>query len=281
MHPIVNAEQAAAWNGPEGEHWADQNRQSGDAGDELTSALFAAAAIESTERVLDVGCGTGETTRLAARYARNGRVTGVDLSIPMLDRARELAAGEGATNISFEVGDAQVHPFASASFDVAISRFGLMFFNDPVVAFTNLRRALRPGGRLVFVCPQVPQENDWYTVPIAALQRRLDGAAAAGPVESGMFSLAYPTRLVEVLTAAGFTAVRPSALDALMRFGPDAEVAANFYLGSGPVLALLQQHGDLTREAARETLVEAIGPYQTETGIQIPGRHWLVTANRP
>jgi ubiquinone/menaquinone biosynthesis C-methylase UbiE len=281
VQQIENTEQAAAWNGAEGEHWAEQSGRDGDVNAELTGALFAAAAIAPADRVLDVGCGAGETTRLAARQARNGYAVGIDLSTPMLDRARVDAASAGIGNVSFENGDAQVYPFAAGSFDVAISRFGIMFFADPVAAFANLRRALRARGRLAFVCPQSTEHNDWYAVPLAALERRLGGDPAAEAAESGMFSLADPVHLTEMLTAAGFTRVRTEPIEVPMAFGPDAETAADFYAGSGPVLALLQRHGESARDLVRETLIDALRPYQSAAGVRIPGAHWLVTANRP
>ncbi|MFB7413268.1 class I SAM-dependent methyltransferase [Streptomyces sp. NPDC056121] len=192
MPHIVNVDQSQAWNGYEGEHWA-RNQDRWDAVNAgFDQPLLDAAAVRPGERVLDVGCGAGATTRLAARRAGpGGRALGVDLSGPMLTRAEEAAREEaareeaareeaarqetgraetgqeetsrqaGAVDVSFERGDAQVHPFPAGAFDVAISRFGVMFFADPVAAFANIRRALRPGGRLAFICAAEPERNDW------------------------------------------------------------------------------------------------------------------------
>src|SRR5688572_21024309 len=147
---IVNTSQDQAWNGPEGRHWADH---ADDLNGELTGHLVDAAGIGPGDRVLDIGCGTGASARQAARRAVGGEVVGIDLSEPMLERAREYAGRDGLTNVRFERGDAQTHPFPAGHFDVAISQFGIMFFADPVAAFANIGRALRPGGRLTFVCP--------------------------------------------------------------------------------------------------------------------------------
>ena len=161
--PVANAEMAAAWDGDEGEGWARHWQRH----DRLVSAyhevLLAAAAVARSERVLDVGCGNGQTTRDAARSAADGRALGVDLSSPMLERARKLAGLEAVANVDFEQADAQVHPFAAASYDVVVSRFGVMFFADPVAAFANIGAALPPGGRMVVLAWRELADNEWLT----------------------------------------------------------------------------------------------------------------------
>ncbi|MEO3747118.1 methyltransferase domain-containing protein [Plantactinospora sp. B5E13] len=275
MTRIVNTEQDVAWNGAEGAHWAEHN--DGDpVNRELTEALLVAAGIGPTTRLLDIGCGTGESTRMAARLAPHGHALGLDLSAVMLERARAAAGAAGLDNVTFEQGDAQVYPFAEGQYDVAVSQFGIMFFADPVAAFRNIGRALRPGGRLVFLCPREMTANAWYVVPIAAL----DGGAGRLP-DSAMFSLADPAQLTALLTDAGFREVRPEPLDLPMAFGTDLAEATGFYLGSGPVRAVLERSPDLTPELARTLLVEALRPYQEPDGVRIPGANWLVTATRP
>lgn len=269
-----NATQTAAWNGPEGRHWAAHRGTDGVENRELTEALLAAAAVAPDDRVLDVGCGAGETTRLAALRAPRGHALGVDLSRPMLSEARTRASRLGLGNVAFEQGDAQVHPFATGSFDVALSRFGVMFFDDPVAAFANIRRALRPDGRFVFVCPQAVARNDWYTVPLRALIGHPETVALP---DSAMFTLADRDRTAGILTEAGFGSVVIEPLEVPMEFGPDAETAAEFYLGSGPVRALLDR---LDPGAAREVLIDALRPYEGPQGVRIPAALWLVTAVR-
>lgn len=148
---IANVEMAAAWDGDEGEEWARDWERYDRAVLDHHGALFDAATIGDDERVLDIGCGNGQSTRDAARAAGNGSAIGVDLSSRMVERARELAKLEGVTNVTFERVDAQVHPFDAAAYDVVISRFGAMFFADPASAFANIGAGLRPGGRLVMV----------------------------------------------------------------------------------------------------------------------------------
>lgn len=272
---IVNTDQAAAWNGPEGQHWAAHTAH---APTDIDRAILDAAAIEATDRILDVGCGTGQTTRGAARRAADGRALGVDLSGPQLARARELAAEEGLTNVAFEQGDAQVHPLAPAGFDVAISSFGVMFFADAAAAFANIGRALRAGGRLAFVVPRAAAEQPWFTEPLAGL---VDEQPDLPPADDapGMFSLADPARIVAVLDGAGFVDIRPDPLAAPMDFGPLDEAVA-FYLGSGPVRAVLEQRPDLAA-SARTRLEATLSRYLTPAGVHIPATSWLVTASRP
>jgi ubiquinone/menaquinone biosynthesis C-methylase UbiE len=272
---IVNTEQAAAWNGPEGTHWRDAHR-TGRVDDALVFPLVDAAAIAAGERVLDIGCGTGEMTLLAAWQAgAAGHARGVDLSSPMVDEARAAAAAQGIVNAEFEVGDAQVHPFTPASFDVAVSHFGIMFFGDPAAAFANVARALRPGGRLAFVTPQAMERCEWYLAPVAAL---LGHRPTADEAPSQMFSLAEPAVVERTLTDAGFADVRLTALPAALRFGPDVETATGFFVGAGPVRAVLERRDDLDEDRARELLTRALEPFLGDDGVRIPGAHWLVTA---
>lgn len=272
MEDGVNTAQAAAWNGPEGEHWAADRTPDGVANVELTTALLDAAAITTSSHILDIGCGTGETTRLAAARAPHGHALGVDLSEVMLARARTDTT---MPNVTFEQGDAQVHPFATHRFDVAISRFGIMFFTDPVAAFANIRRALRPGGTMAFVTPGTATANTWWVAPIAALQ---DVTGTAELPDSAMFSLADPRQTTEILTAAGLTDIRLRPLNVPMDFGADTREAADFYLGSGPVRALLERHPALTPGTVHDIVADALRPFQSRAGVRIPGAHWLVTA---
>jgi ubiquinone/menaquinone biosynthesis C-methylase UbiE len=165
----VNAAQAAGWNGPEGQGWADDWEVFDRSLQHYQPKIVEAAAVQDGERVLDVGCGNGQTTRAAGRATPSGSVLGIDLSGPMLARARELTAAEGLANVEYVQADAQVHSFHEGAFDVCISRFGTMFFDDRTAAFTNLARALRPGGRILFVVWQAPSENPQFTTLMGTL----------------------------------------------------------------------------------------------------------------
>jgi SAM-dependent methyltransferase len=277
---MANADQAAAWNGAEGEHWARHGARGRAGNEELHDHLFGAAAIGPDDVVLDIGCGTGGTTLLAARRAARGLVVGIDLSAPMLHEALAAAEREGLDNVRFQRGDAQVHPFPDGGFDVAISQFGVMFFADPVEAFANIARALGRGGRLAFVCPRDLSLNEWYTLPTAALLRLVPGAAD-DPPESGMFSLSRRERLVEVLTRAGLDEISIRPFDAPMPFGADLREAVDFYLGSGPVRAFLEDNPQVPAPRAREVLTTVLRPFEGAGGVRVPGANWLVSARRP
>ena len=281
MEVIANVDQAAAWNGYEGEHWAANQARWDAVNGEFNEPLVAAAAIGDEHRVLDVGCGNGQTTLLAARRAARGSAVGVDLSGPMLARARTTAAAEGITNVTFEQGDAQVHPFPASTFDVAISRFGIMFFSDPVAAFANIGRGLRPGGRLAFLSMQDLSRSEMFRVPITAiapLVRPPDFSAGGGP---GMFALADPGRVKEVLTAAGFEHVVVTGVERLACWGSDAGDSAGFFLESRPGHALLGDADADTVDRVRSALAEALRPYEQPGGVRLPLAAWLVTATRP
>ncbi|WP_275465619.1 class I SAM-dependent methyltransferase [Streptomyces noursei] len=277
---IPNAAQARAWNGYEGTHWADHQDRWDAVNGGFNAPLLDAAAIAPADRVLDVGCGAGATTRLAARRAADGHARGVDLSAPMLAGARAAAAREGLTNTTFEQGDAQVHAFPADGFDVAISRYGVMFFADPVAAFANIGRALRPGGRLAFVCGSPADRSEWFQA-LAALRPHvpLDGFGAPGA--PGVFSLADPDRVREVLSAAGFAGTTVTPVTAPGTWGRDAGDAAAFLLGSGPGRHLLERAAPQSRDRARAALTEALRPYEDGGAVRLRGAGWLVTAVRP
>ncbi|MEU8697731.1 methyltransferase domain-containing protein [Streptomyces sp. NPDC048680] len=280
MPDIVNTEQAQAWNGYEGTYWA-RNQDRWDAvNGGFNEPLLAAAAIGEGDRVLDVGCGAGKTARLAAQRASRGRVLGVDLSAPMLERARVTAAREGIGNVTFDHTDAQVHPFEPAAFDVAVSRFGVMFFGDPVEAFTNIGRALRPGGRLAFICAAEAGDNEWIQA-MSVLRDHLPLGEFGAPGGPGMFSLADPDRIRTVLSSAGFADVSPVEVEAYGHWGRDAEDAADFLLDSGPGRHLTGQVDQKTRGRAREALVNRLRDHQERGAVRLRGTAWLVTAGRP
>ncbi|MEU3609750.1 class I SAM-dependent methyltransferase [Streptomyces sp. NPDC035033] len=280
MTGIVNTAQEQAWNGPEGVHWARHQDRWNAVNEGFDEPLLAAAGIAGAHRVLDVGCGAGRTTRLAALRAPRGHALGLDLSAPMLAEARARAAREGVGNVAFVRGDAQTHPLDEGAFDAAISRYGVMFFADPEAAFGNIGRALRPGGRLAFVCPSDPAGNGWATA-MASLRGILPVGDAPRPGEPGMFSLAEPDRVRAVLTAAGFTGVMLDETRAYGTWGRDAADAADFLLATGPGRHLMDQVDGATRDRARTALTGHLRDHETPDGtVRLPSTAWLVTADR-
>ncbi|NED14642.1 class I SAM-dependent methyltransferase [Streptomyces sp. SID9124] len=280
MSEIVNTEQAQAWNGPEGTHWARNQDRWNAVNGGFNGPLLDAARITDGHRTLDLGCGTGQTTRLAALRAPRGSATGLDLSGPMLAEARARAEREGVGNVSFVQGDAQTHPLAPGAYDVAISRYGVMFFTDPVAAFGNVGRSLRPGGRLAFVCPADAALNDWVTA-MAALRDLLPVGDFGRPGLPGMFSLAAPDRIREVLTAAGFVEITVNQAQVYGTWGTGAEDAADFLLGTGPGRHLVQRADATARTRARDVLTDHLRAHETADGaVRLRSTSWLVAADR-
>jgi SAM-dependent methyltransferase len=276
MSVIANQEQAAAWNGWEGRLWADRPERYDAMMEAFTAPLFAAADIAAGHEVLDVGCGTGRITRLAARRAHRGHVLGVDLSAPMLDRARRDAAAENLANIAFEQADAQVHPFREAAFDVIVSRGGVMFFADPVAAFGHLGTALAPGGRLVFLGPRPGGAGSPYARATAALTPHL---REPSPAARGMGSLTDPARIREVLAAAGFRDIEVTPEGAGMDYGVDAGAAADFLLSMSPARHNLRELDATSLTALHDQLRAALEEFETPDGVRIPGTVWIVSAS--
>jgi SAM-dependent methyltransferase len=277
MRAIANVQQSEAWNGWEGAHWAAHPARYDAMIGEFNGPLLAAAGIAADGRILDVGCGAGQTTRLAAHRASDGKVVGIDLSAPMLERARRDAAAEGLANTTFEQGDAQVHPFPERGFDVVISRGGVMFFADHVAAFANLRRALVPAGRLAFIGPQPGGPASAYaraTAPLAPFLRE------ASPAAKGMHSLLEPARIHQVLDAAGFSDIDVAPLAAPMSFGATAQDAADFIFAMAPTRHNLRDVDPPTVTRIRADVTDALTEFETTDGVRIPGAVWLVTATR-
>jgi SAM-dependent methyltransferase len=273
VHPS-NADAATAWDGPTGDVWAD-NADLFDAGvARYLQPFLDAAAIEPTMHVLDVGCGNGITTREAARRA--ARATGVDLSARMLDLARRRAAAAGVANVSFVQADVQVADLGEARYDRVISRNGVMFFGDPVAAFANLARALKPDGRVVLLVWQAQAENPAITAfrDAFAVGRDLPMPPPDGP---GPFAFGDPTRVRALLAAAGFGEPNFFGVREPMYFGPDVATAERLVHAMCGMLTELDDAARAEATAAlRSTLEEHLGP----DGVTYPSAMWIITAGR-
>ncbi len=273
----ANAEMLRAWDGDEGAYWAANADYYDRAIATHHQSLLEAAAIRPDEHVLDVGCGTGQTTRDAARAATDGAAVGVDLSSAMLAVARARATAEGVANATFEHADAQVHSFAPAAFDVMVSRTGTMFFGDPDAAFANIARALRPGGRLAMTTWQPIERNEWLRALSGALA---DGRDMPGPTPGapGPFGLSDPERVRSLLEGAGFVDVAVDGHEAGMWFGTDAADAHRFVLGQlGWMLEGLDDDG---RARASDALMATLQAHETADGVVFGSAAWLTTATR-
>jgi ubiquinone/menaquinone biosynthesis C-methylase UbiE len=239
--------------------------------------LRRAVGVQPHDHVLDIGCGTGQTTREAARAAQAGSAFGVDVSAPAIERARELARADGLRNVTFEHANAQVHRFPPERFDLAISRFGTMFFDDPVAAFANIRRALRPPGRLVMMVWQAHERNEWDV----AIHQSL--GAAEGPVAGASggpdpFSLADPPTVREILQAAGFAGVAFTDVHEPVYYGPDVAAALDWVRGFTCTSEVLKRLDSATTTRAVKRLREALAAHMSDDGVWFSSRAWIVTA---
>ena len=278
-NPVPNADVSDVWNGPGGDHWVAHAERHDRALAPYGHAVLAAADVGPGERILDVGCGTGAMTRAAARLANPGTALGVDIGRPLVEEARaETARAAGPPNVRFERADAQVHPFAPGAFDVVVSRFGVMFFDDPVAAFTNLRRGLVGGGRLAFACWQSLPANDWTAVPMAALVEVLGMSDVPGPGASGAFSLGDPARIRTLLGASGFVSVHLAEEAHPMWVGTDVDDAVTYMRGQSLARTLLEGKDPEQVDAALSALRAALAPHTGDDGVALSSRAWIVTA---
>jgi SAM-dependent methyltransferase len=279
-----NARQIDYWNQTAGPTWVRHEARLDLQLEPFGAAAMDAAALEGGETVLDVGCGCGTTTlELARRVGPSGRVLGIDISAVMLERAAARARAAARPNARFERADAQTHPFAPASLDVVYSRFGVMFFADPGAAFANLRRALRPGGRLAFVCWQRPSENPWFLLPAMAAMRHLTIEVPTDPRAPGPFAFGEADWVREALAAGGFAepAIEPLQRDLTVGGEGDLAAAVDFMLEMGPVGAAFREASDDTRRAVTTAVRAALAPYATAAGVRMASAAWVVTARAP
>jgi SAM-dependent methyltransferase len=241
--------------------------------------LRRACGVQFRDHVLDIGSGTGQTTRQAARTAQAGRALGVDVSAPAIERARELARAEGLRNVTFERADAQVYRFPPERFDLAISRFGTMFFDDPAAAFANIGRALRPSGRLVMMVWQAHERNEWDVVIQQALQPAEEPMAlpSAG---ADPFSLADPAAVTQLLQAARFADVAFTDVREPVYYGPDVAAALDWVRGFTCTSELLKRLDPVAAAGAIERLREALAAHASDDGVWFNSRSWIVTARR-
>jgi len=270
------------WNEVAGPHWTELQPQIDAQMDAAGCAVLADLAVQPGELALDVGCGCGHTVlQLAGLVGGTGRVLGVDLSKTMLERARNRADHAGYHNVDFLRADAQVHAFAQQSYDLVFSRFGTMFFPEPVEAFRNLRAALRHGGRAGFACWQGPEANEWAEVPLRAVA----GVIEVPEVDTdapGPFSLCKRDKVERVLHAAGFSAVYVKAVDLVLPFGgaQTLEQAVSFAKRVGPAAPLIRNADAALQPDLEECLRVALTPYVGERGVWMAASIFVVTSRR-
>lgn len=281
MSEQPNAGQIEVWNEVSGPKWVEMQEML-----DTQMAPFMQALIEFTgakpgDCILDIGCGCGDSTLNFARVVgAEGRVDGVDVSKPMLDHARGRAESGGVSQVSFRQGDAQVEPLSAGAYDHVVSRFGVMFFENPAEAFANIRSALKPGGSFSFICWRPIFENTWMTIPAAAAAPFLEMPALPEPNSPGPFQLADETFTRAQLEVGGFTDIVMEKFDLKTRVGTGGtpESTADFATKIGPVSGLLKNADKETFDKAFAAMVEALREHEGEDGVKLDFAAWLVRA---
>jgi ubiquinone/menaquinone biosynthesis C-methylase UbiE len=275
-----NADQIAYWNGPGGQRWADRQQAQDILLTPVADILIDRAETKAGEGVVDVGCGSGAISiALAQKVGPSGHVLGIDISGPMLARARQIAPA--GLPVDFALADATVYPFEPKSFDLLASRFGVMFFAEPARSFANMCKALRPSGRLAFACWREPRENPFFMAPLQAVYKHVPKLPQQGPEDPGPFSFSSEARVQRILSEAGFTgiAMEPCNLSLDIAVGRGLDAAVESALEIGPsARALAEQPPDLVGAAAR-SIREALAPFARGQTVPLPASIWIVTAS--
>jgi SAM-dependent methyltransferase len=275
-----NADMAAYWNAAAGETWTELSDLLDRQLEGVGLTAMAALAPEPGERILDIGCGCGRTSlELAGRVGPNGAVTGADISRPMLAEARRRAQAAGLSQASFREGDVQTEAFPPRAYDAAFSRFGVMFFDDPPAAFANIRKALKPGGRLAFVCWRSLPENPWMLAPMGAALKHLPAPAPPEPGAPGPFAFADEARVRGILETAGFADVVVAPHDVQIG-GNSLEDSVKLSLRVGPLGAALRERPDVASQVV-DDIRNVLSQHVTDGRVGLPGAVWIVTARNP
>lgn len=278
----VNAAQIEFWNGPAGDKWA----RLADVQDRMLESLGAAAMdacdVHPGHTVLDIGCGSGTTTfEIARRVGSGGRVLGVDLSAPMLDVGRARLDALGVEGVTFENKDIASYQFEKNTFDRAFSRFGVMFFFDPVAAFANIRSGLKSDGRLAFVCWQAPEKNPWLRIPFKVALQYIPAPPPVDPAAPGPLAFADPDRVRAILSEAGFGEITIEPLETLVPMDTDVSGSVKKLVELGPVSGLLTDVPDEVVAQIENDIGVEISEFQTDDGVMMETGTWIVRATSP
>jgi len=275
-----NADQIAYWNGPGGQRWADRQEVQDILLAPIAELLIDRAQIKPAERAIDIGCGSGAVSiAVGQKVGENGHVLGIDVSGPMLARARQMAPRR--LPIDFVLADATIYAFEPASADLLISRFGVMFFAEPARSFGNLRTALKASGRLAFACWREPRENPFFMTPLQAVYKHVAKLPSPGPEDPGPFSFASEQRVRRILSEAGFSDVRMEACNLALdpAVGSGLEAAVKSALEIGPAArALAEQPPEVVAASAR-SIREALAPHVKGQSVPLDASIWIVTAS--
>jgi SAM-dependent methyltransferase len=281
--PIDNSEQIAEWNGALGQRWVAMQREIDRIVVPFGGAALKVAAPQPGERVIDVGCGCGDTSiEIARLVGKSGAVLGVDVSAPMLGVARSRTTQADCANLTFCEGDASKTELP-ANTDLLFSRFGVMFFGQPTQALNHLRVSLREGGRCAFVCWRSPRDNPWAMVPLSAARAAMNVTPPpADPNAPGPFAFADEQRLRTILSGAGFGDVEVQRFDAAISLGATPRTAAEASVQIGPVSRLVRETGAEHLPVILEAVERALGPYASSDGhVSLSGSTWIVSGTSP
>lgn len=277
-----NADQIAYWNGPAGERWAQRQEEQDTVLAPVLAATVAKAAVRANERVIDVGCGAGASTiELGRRVGPTGHVLGIDVSAPMLARAATRI--EPGLPVEFQQADMTTYEFVRADYDLAFSRFGVMFFADPTHSFANLRKGLRSGGRLIFACWRAPEENQWVALPMRVAAQHVPTPPMPGLDIPGLFSLSDGTRVRQILGAAGFESIRldPQHFEFDIARGQGLDAGVVSAMTIGPASRSVQDQPQEVVDKVRASMHEALAPHQRGQKVPLSAGIWIVTATKP
>lgn len=273
-----NTLQVADWNGAVGERWAAEQERTDQLIRAFGDAAMAAAKARPGERILDVGCGCGDTSlELARAVGPSGHVFGVDVSAPMLAVARTRSTG--LPNLTFTEADASSAALPGP-FDLLFSRFGVMFFDAPIPAFTHLHKAMRPGGRLAFVCWQMPADNAWAALPAQTARRIAGEGAKSDPHAPGPFAFGDRDRVSGIMSSAGFRGISIESFTAPMYLGSSPRSAAEGAVRIGPASRVARDAGPEKLPAIIDAIEQVLTPHAAANGsVSLPGKTWILTAS--
>jgi SAM-dependent methyltransferase len=271
--------QRAFWNSEATRRWVTEQTRIDRLMVEVTEAALVAAAPKPRESILDIGCGTGTTTlRMAEAVGPEGRVLGIDLSEQQLELARQRIAAAGVDNVELVLDDATTHRLPLETFDLGFTRFGVMFFADPIAAFRNIRTAMKPSGRLLLTVFRAAPENPWATGVVATIRHLVPPTPILGPEDPGQFSWSDPTRVRRILGDAGFHDIVLKPLDLSFHLGAETSEAAEFATFVGQGARMLQGQPDEIVRTARAAMQAFFKQHESPNGVSLPGALWLVSA---
>jgi len=284
MQNITNIDMKEYWNGDGGREWVRFQNRIDESLIPFGKKAMAVAKFLPGERVLDIGCGCGDTSfEIARQVGANGYVQGIDISELVLKRARIREATESLGNVNFECSDAQIYDFENMDFDVVFSRYGVMFFDDPEAAFKNIRKALNPGGRMAFICWQSVKANEWVRLPLDVASQYVQLPEPPDPENPGGFSFGDAARVKRILSTAGFINISIRQFNETFNVGKNLDEAVKFLSSIGPASVAIgaPEVDDVTRHSFISALHDFLGAHLTADGIKLNAATWIVTADNP